>query len=138
MQSMAAAIGVSVPVLRFLLCFAATIPVSFFHRVVPGSLPKHMYAALSGAILFCDGGRKVLSVARCGGVARLEAGGDGDWRRAARRSCGDGDWSWEQVDWREAAGDLGDGTKLLGLGFGDGVFYVRQKRRRLDLPVSVG
>ncbi|CAI0476455.1 unnamed protein product [Linum tenue] len=51
MQSMAAAIGVSVPVLRFLLCFAATIPVSFFHRVVPGSLPKHMYAALSGAIL---------------------------------------------------------------------------------------
>ncbi|CAN1186236.1 Lysophospholipid acyltransferase 1 [Linum perenne] len=51
MQSMAATIGVSVPVLRFLLCFAATIPVSLFHRVVPGALPKHIYAAASGAIL---------------------------------------------------------------------------------------
>ncbi|CAN1126637.1 hypothetical protein LINPERPRIM_LOCUS5854 [Linum perenne] len=52
MQSLAATIGVSVPVLRFLLCFAATIPVSLFHRVVvPGAIPKHIYAAASGAIL---------------------------------------------------------------------------------------
>ncbi|KAJ8766178.1 hypothetical protein K2173_021695 [Erythroxylum novogranatense] len=51
MDSMAAAIGVSVPVLRFLLCFVATIPVGFFHRVVPSRLGKHIYAAGSGAIL---------------------------------------------------------------------------------------
>lgn len=53
MESMASAIGVSIPVLRFLLCFAATIPVSFFRRIVPGSMPKHLYAALSGAFLSC-------------------------------------------------------------------------------------
>ncbi|XP_072957724.1 lysophospholipid acyltransferase 1-like [Typha angustifolia] len=51
MESMAAAIGVSVPVLRFLLCFAATIPVSFMWRLVPGTLAKHLYAGLSGAFL---------------------------------------------------------------------------------------
>ncbi|GAV79416.1 MBOAT domain-containing protein [Cephalotus follicularis] len=51
MQSIAASIGVSVPVLRFLLCFVATIPVSFLWRLVPGRLGKHMYSALSGAIL---------------------------------------------------------------------------------------
>ncbi|CAK9175399.1 unnamed protein product [Ilex paraguariensis] len=52
MESMASAIGVSVPVLRFLLCFAATIPVNFLWRLIPGGPPtKHLYAALSGAIL---------------------------------------------------------------------------------------
>lgn len=51
MESMASAIGVSIPVLRFLLCFFATIPVSLFWRLVPGVLPKHIYAAVSGAIL---------------------------------------------------------------------------------------
>ncbi|XP_065875738.1 lysophospholipid acyltransferase 1-like [Euphorbia lathyris] len=51
MESMAAAIGVSVPVLRFLLCFVATIPVSFFHRFIPGSFGKHLYAAASGVSL---------------------------------------------------------------------------------------
>ncbi|KAK3005503.1 hypothetical protein RJ639_016062 [Escallonia herrerae] len=52
MESMAAAIGVSVAVLRFLLCFAATIPVSFLWRLVPGGPPaKHLYAAVSGALL---------------------------------------------------------------------------------------
>lgn len=51
MDSMASAIGVSVPVLRFLLCFVATIPVSFLWRLVPGTLPKHLYSALSGAII---------------------------------------------------------------------------------------
>lgn len=53
MESMASAIGVSIPVLRFLLCFAATIPVSFFWRIVPGSMSKHLYAALSGVFLSC-------------------------------------------------------------------------------------
>ncbi|KAI5601568.1 hypothetical protein BDE02_01G099400 [Populus trichocarpa] len=51
MESMASAIGVSVPVLRFLLCFVATIPVSFTHRFVPSLFGKHLYAALSGAFL---------------------------------------------------------------------------------------
>ncbi|CAN1176499.1 hypothetical protein LINPERHAP2_LOCUS32579 [Linum perenne] len=50
MQSMAATIGVSIPVLRFLLYFAAMILVSLFHRVVPGAIPKHISAA-SGTIL---------------------------------------------------------------------------------------
>ncbi|WCJ30626.1 MBOAT (membrane bound O-acyl transferase) family protein [Euphorbia peplus] len=51
MESMAAAIGVSIPVLRFLLCFVATIPVSFLHRFIPGSFGKHLYAAASGVSL---------------------------------------------------------------------------------------
>ncbi|RWW04922.1 hypothetical protein GW17_00031834 [Ensete ventricosum] len=51
MESMAAAIGVSIPVLRFLFCFVATTPVSFVWRVVPGTLPRHLYAALSGRFL---------------------------------------------------------------------------------------
>nr|AHE80989.1 acyl-CoA:lysophosphatidylcholine acyltransferase [Carthamus tinctorius] len=52
MESMASAIGVSVPVLRFLLCFVATIPVSFFHRLVPGGpAARHLYAAFTGALL---------------------------------------------------------------------------------------
>nr|CAD1844537.1 unnamed protein product [Ananas comosus var. bracteatus] len=51
METMAAAIGVSVPVLRFLLCFVATIPVSFAWRLVPGALGRHLYAGLAGAAL---------------------------------------------------------------------------------------
>ncbi|KAI0499465.1 hypothetical protein KFK09_020368 [Dendrobium nobile] len=51
MESMATAIGVSVPVLRFLLCFVATIPVSFAWRFMPGPAAKHLYAAASGAFL---------------------------------------------------------------------------------------
>ncbi|KAK9143520.1 hypothetical protein Syun_012920 [Stephania yunnanensis] len=51
MAAMASAIGVSVAVLRFLLCFAATIPVSFVWGLIPGTLAKHVYAAASGAIL---------------------------------------------------------------------------------------
>ncbi|XP_042505390.1 lysophospholipid acyltransferase 1-like [Macadamia integrifolia] len=51
MELMASAIGVSVPVLRFLLCFVSTIPVSFLWRFVPGRIPKHIYAAASGALL---------------------------------------------------------------------------------------
>lgn len=51
MESMASSIGVSIPVLRFLLCFAATIPVSFLWRLVPSPPAKHIYSALSGATL---------------------------------------------------------------------------------------
>ncbi|KAL6986177.1 Lysophosphatidylcholine acyltransferase 1 [Sarracenia purpurea var. burkii] len=52
MGAMASAIGVSVPVLRFLLCFLATLPVSFLWRFVPGGpAAKHFYAAASGVIL---------------------------------------------------------------------------------------
>lgn len=51
MSSMAGSIGVSVAVLRFLLCFVATIPVSFACRIVPSRLGKHLYAAASGAFL---------------------------------------------------------------------------------------
>ncbi|XP_021809855.1 lysophospholipid acyltransferase 1-like [Prunus avium] len=51
MESMAAAIGISVAVLRFLLCYVATIPVSFLWRLVPSPPAKHLYAAVSGALL---------------------------------------------------------------------------------------
>lgn len=51
MANMAVAIGVSVPVFRFLVCFLATIPVSFLWRLVPGRLAKHVYAAASGVVL---------------------------------------------------------------------------------------
>ncbi|OIT40362.1 PREDICTED: lysophospholipid acyltransferase 1-like [Nicotiana attenuata] len=51
MESMATAIGVSVPVLRFLLCFIATIPVSFLRRFVPYATGKHLYAAVMGGFL---------------------------------------------------------------------------------------
>lgn len=51
MEAMAASIGVSVPVLRFLLCFVATIPVSFLWRFVPSALGRHLYAVLTGAVL---------------------------------------------------------------------------------------
>ncbi|KAL6004565.1 Lysophosphatidylcholine acyltransferase 1 [Asimina triloba] len=52
MESMASSIGVSVPVLRFLLCYVASIPVSFVRRLLPGGPQlKHIYAGLTGAIL---------------------------------------------------------------------------------------
>ncbi|KAK1321893.1 hypothetical protein QJS10_CPA03g02052 [Acorus calamus] len=51
MGEMAAAIGVSVPVLRFLMCFLATIPVSFAWRFVPGRIPRHVYSAATGVVL---------------------------------------------------------------------------------------
>jgi len=51
MEEMAASIGVSVPVLRFLLCFAATIPTGLLWRAVPGATGRHLYAGLTGAAL---------------------------------------------------------------------------------------
>lgn len=49
---MASMIGVSIPVLKFLLCFVATIPVSFIWRLIPGGpFGKNTYAALTGVIL---------------------------------------------------------------------------------------
>lgn len=39
------------PVLGFLICFIATIPVSFVWRFGPGALAKHISASASGAIL---------------------------------------------------------------------------------------
>ncbi|CAD6249964.1 unnamed protein product [Miscanthus lutarioriparius] len=51
MEAMAASIGVSVPVLRFLLCFAATIPTGLLWRAVPGATGRHLYAGLTGATL---------------------------------------------------------------------------------------
>ncbi|KAG5097535.1 hypothetical protein JHK82_047389 [Glycine max] len=51
MDSMATSIGVSVPVLRFLLCFAATVPLSFLCRFLPRGLPKHLYSSVVGVAL---------------------------------------------------------------------------------------
>lgn len=51
MEAMAGSIGVSVPVLRFLLCFAATIPTGLLWRAVPGAMGRHLYAGLTGATL---------------------------------------------------------------------------------------
>lgn len=52
MEEMASLIGVTRPVFQFLLCFVATIPVSFLHRFVPGGpTAKHLYAATTGAVL---------------------------------------------------------------------------------------
>lgn len=53
MSSMAAAMGLSVAVLRFLLCFVATIPISLLWRLVPRTLPKHIYSAFTGVLLCC-------------------------------------------------------------------------------------
>ncbi|PWA35932.1 membrane bound O-acyl transferase, MBOAT [Artemisia annua] len=52
MEEMALFIGVSPPIFQFLICFVATIPLSFFHRYVPGGpMGKHIYAASTGAVL---------------------------------------------------------------------------------------
>ncbi|KAL2920605.1 Lysophospholipid acyltransferase 1 [Bienertia sinuspersici] len=51
MSSMAAALGLSIPVLRFLLCFVATIPISLIWRIIPRTLPKHIYSAFTGVLL---------------------------------------------------------------------------------------
>ncbi|KAL2634990.1 hypothetical protein R1flu_006469 [Riccia fluitans] len=51
MEAAADALGVSVPVLRFVICFALTVPVSFVWRFVEGASNRHLYSALTGAVL---------------------------------------------------------------------------------------
>ncbi|KAJ7536337.1 hypothetical protein O6H91_12G065400 [Diphasiastrum complanatum] len=51
MEVVARTIGVSVPVLRFLISFAATIPCGWVWRFMPGPTARHAYAAFSGAHL---------------------------------------------------------------------------------------
>ncbi|CAL9073849.1 unnamed protein product [Musa textilis] len=47
----AAAIEIFIPILRVLLCFVVTIPALLAWQVVPRAVPRHHYAALSGADL---------------------------------------------------------------------------------------
>lgn len=49
MESVAAIMGLSVPVLRFLMCFVATIPVSWACRFMGRG--RHLYSAFTGAFL---------------------------------------------------------------------------------------
>ncbi|KAG6557172.1 hypothetical protein Mapa_001099 [Marchantia paleacea] len=51
MEAAAAALGVSVPVLRFVVCFALTLPCSYLWRFVMGTNNRHTYSALTGAVL---------------------------------------------------------------------------------------
>eukprot|EP00250_Pteridium_aquilinum_P013631 c21467_g1_i1 orf=479-1855(-) len=51
MEDLAATIGVSLPVFRFLLAFLATIPCSWLWRFLPGPRLRHFYSALSGCFL---------------------------------------------------------------------------------------
>ena len=51
MSSMADALGLSVSVLTFLLCYVATIPISLFWRFIPRTFPKHIYSSLTGIVL---------------------------------------------------------------------------------------
>lgn len=47
----ASALGLSLPVFHYLVCFISTIPVAFFHRFVPTVAGRHLYAFAGGAIL---------------------------------------------------------------------------------------
>jgi len=51
MKEAADAVGIGVPVLRFLLAFFASIPCSWLWRFAPSVQARHLYAAASGAIL---------------------------------------------------------------------------------------
>lgn len=51
MEGIAAFLGVSMPVFRFLLSFLGTIPCSWLCRFVPGTSLRHLFAALSGLLL---------------------------------------------------------------------------------------
>lgn len=51
MEELAAALGVSIPVLRFLLAFLATILCGWLWRFVPGARLRHVYSALTGCLL---------------------------------------------------------------------------------------
>lgn len=51
MEAIAEAIGVSLPVLQFLMCFFITIPCSSLRRFIKGTSIRHAYSALTGAVL---------------------------------------------------------------------------------------
>lgn len=51
MKEAADAVGIGVPVLRFLLAFIASIPCSWLWRFAPSVQARHLFAAVSGAIL---------------------------------------------------------------------------------------
>jgi lysophospholipid acyltransferase len=50
-NELAAALGLSLPVFHYLVCFLGTIPVAFSHRYVPTVSGRHLYAFASGATL---------------------------------------------------------------------------------------
>jgi lysophospholipid acyltransferase len=51
LEAVAEMLGVGVPVLRFLVCFLASIPCSWLWRYVPSPTARHFYAAVTGALL---------------------------------------------------------------------------------------
>ncbi|KAH7445735.1 hypothetical protein KP509_01G022300 [Ceratopteris richardii] len=51
MEQLAAALGVSIPVFRFLVAFLATIPCSWLCRFIPGTRIRHLYSTLTGCFL---------------------------------------------------------------------------------------
>jgi hypothetical protein len=51
LEDVAGVLGVSVPVVRFLFCFLASIPCSWLARFTPAGALRNLYAAGSGALL---------------------------------------------------------------------------------------
>jgi len=51
MEAVAELLGIGVPLLRFLVCFLASIPCSWLWRYVPSAAARHLYAAATGALL---------------------------------------------------------------------------------------
>ncbi|KAH8975649.1 hypothetical protein BDL97_01G169500 [Sphagnum fallax] len=51
MEAVAELLGIGVPMLRFLVCFLASIPCSWLWRYVPSAAARHLYAAATGALL---------------------------------------------------------------------------------------
>jgi len=51
MDEFAQVLGISVGVLRYLLCFLASIPCSWLWRYMPNATTRHLYAAVTGALL---------------------------------------------------------------------------------------
>ena len=51
LEEIAAVLGVSVPVTRFLLCFVGSIPCSALARFVPAGRVRNLYAAATGIVL---------------------------------------------------------------------------------------
>jgi lysophospholipid acyltransferase len=51
LEGVALALGVSVPVARFLLCFVGSIPCSALARAMPAGRVRNLYAAATGLVL---------------------------------------------------------------------------------------